>query len=191
MGEVVGREIDPRYVAAARDLAERSGTAAFTVQQVVAAAGGSLKGFYRGFAGKDDLLCAVLAEDCTDGAAILSTMVREHRGTEARVRGWVEGLFTLMTMGEEGYVAVLVREHHRLSETRPTDLDAAIEPLVAILVDELEAGGDVDPRATATWMFRLVLSAIHDVVTGVGDDRDALVARLWRFCWGGLDGVLR
>ncbi len=190
MSDTVATDTETRYVGAARRLAAETGTAAFTVQQVVVAAGGSLKGFYGGFAGKDDLLCALLAADCTDGAAILGEMVARRTGTEARVHAWIHGLFTLMTMGAPSYVGVLVREHRRLTETRPGDLDAAVEPLLRLLVDELTAGGDPDPQVTAGWVFQLVLVVIHEVVLDRVGDREDAVARLWRFCWGGIGGNL-
>jgi AcrR family transcriptional regulator len=190
VSDLVAEETETRYVGAARRLAAETGTASFTVQQVVLAAGGSLKGFYREYAGKDDLLCAMLAADCADGAAILGEMVARQTGTEARVHAWINGLFTLMTMGAPSYVGVLVREHRRLTETRPGVLDASVAPLIQLLVDELTAGGDPDPRVTAGWVFQLVLVAIHEVVLDRVRDPEDAVARLWRFCWGGIGGTL-
>jgi AcrR family transcriptional regulator len=190
VSDVVATETETRYLGAARRLAAETGTATFTVHQVVIAAGGSLKGFYREFAGKDDLLCALLAADCADGAAILGEMVARHTGTEARIHAWIEGLFTLMTMGAPSYVGVLVREHRRLTETRPGVLDASVKPLILLLVDELTAGGDPAPYVTAGWVFQLVLVVIHEVVLDRDVDREEAVARLWRFCWGGIGGAL-
>ena len=111
-------------------------------------------------------------------------------GTEARIHAWIEGLFTLMTMGAPSYVGVLVREHRRLTETRPGVLDASVKPLILLLVDELTAGGDPAPYVTAGWVFQLVLVVIHEVVLDRDVDREEAVARLWRFCWGGIGGGL-
>ena len=66
-----------RLVAAARDLANETGTAGFTVAQVAQRAGLSLKSFYRCFAGKDDLLVALLEEDSRLGSVILAEMVEQ------------------------------------------------------------------------------------------------------------------
>lgn len=177
-----------RCVDAARALAAETGSATFTVQQVVAEAGGSLKSFYRDFGGKDDLLCALFAEDCAAGADVLAGMVARHRSPRRRLRAWVVGLFTLMSAGESGYVAVLVREHRRLAETRPDELDAAVAPLVDLLRAELAAAGDTDPAGTARHVFGLTLLTIGDVELGRVDDLDAAVDSLWRFCWGGISG---
>ncbi|HEV3452605.1 MAG TPA: helix-turn-helix domain-containing protein, partial [Acidimicrobiia bacterium] len=59
-----------RLVVAARDLANETGSASFTVAQVAARAGVSLKVVYRYFASKDDLLVALLEEDSRIGAAL-------------------------------------------------------------------------------------------------------------------------
>src|SRR5437016_7632098 len=64
-----------RLVAAARELANETGTAAFTVTQVTERAGLSLKSFYRCFPGKDELLIALLEEDSRLGAAILAEAI--------------------------------------------------------------------------------------------------------------------
>ena len=61
-----------RLVAAARDLANESGSANFTVAQVALRAGLSLKSFYRCFRSKDDLLVALLAAESQIGAAFLA-----------------------------------------------------------------------------------------------------------------------
>src|SRR6266571_711560 len=61
-----------RVVAAARDLSDESGDAAFTVAQIAARAGVSLKSFYRCFAGKDEVLLALLEEESRAGAAMLT-----------------------------------------------------------------------------------------------------------------------
>src|ERR1700722_3726651 len=60
-----------RCVAAARELANQTSSAAFTVAQVAATANVSLKAFYRCFPGKDELLLALLEDDSRIGARVL------------------------------------------------------------------------------------------------------------------------
>jgi TetR/AcrR family transcriptional regulator len=52
-------EVTERLVESARELVWDAGGPSFTVTQVVAAAGTSLKSFYRCFASKDELLVAL------------------------------------------------------------------------------------------------------------------------------------
>src|ERR1700689_236163 len=80
-------------VEAARALMWETGTPMFTVTQVVAAAGTSLKSFYRCFESKDELLVALFEDDARRGAEALAMAVDRHDDPVARVRCAVEGLF--------------------------------------------------------------------------------------------------
>lgn len=158
------------FVAAARELAAETGSSAFTVQQVVERSGQSLKSFYRHFAGKDDLLLALVEEDIAVGALFLTELVDHHQRPERRVQAWVEGVFDLLAAGEQGYVAVLVREHRRLSEAHPDQMDAALAPFLDLLARDLAAAAATgtirpgDPARDARTVFDLVLTQIHQLV---------------------------
>ncbi len=181
-----------RLIDAARELATETGNAAFTVAEVSRRAGASLKGFYACFAGKDDLLLALLEEDSRVGATLVAEQVAAHDDPVDRLRAYVHGLFSLVAQpGELGYVGVLVREHRRLGEERPDDLRAALAPLVDLLAGEL-AGADAAGRATspdpardAQTVFGLLLTGVHEVTLGRRDPYDE-AADLWRLCWSGL-----
>jgi AcrR family transcriptional regulator len=184
-----------RVVDAARDLANETGSAAFTVAQVAARAEVSLKGFYRCFAGKDDLLVALLEEDSRLGASILREIVAAYRDPVERVHAYVTGVFELLTLpGALGYAGLLVREQRRLSESRPEDLRQALAPMIEVLGAEIEgaaAAGAVvspDPQRDARMVFALVLDGIHDVTRGESEPLDQ-AGSVWRFCWGGLRGL--
>jgi AcrR family transcriptional regulator len=183
-----------RIVDAARDLANETGTAAFTVAQVAARANLSLKSFYRCFAGKDDLLVALLEEDSRLGAAILSARVDAHQDPTARVHAYVTGVFELLTVpGALGYAGLLVREQRRLADSRPEDLRRALAPMIDVLVSEIAtaaasgAAASPDPERDARAVFALVLDGIHDVTRGVAEPLEE-ASFIWRFCWGGLRG---
>src|ERR1700689_1900278 len=64
-----------RCVAAARELASETTSAAFTVAQIAARANLSLKSFYRCFPGKDELLLALIEDDSQIGARALAQLV--------------------------------------------------------------------------------------------------------------------
>jgi AcrR family transcriptional regulator len=184
-----------RLVDAARDLANETGRAAFTVAQVTARAGLSLKSFYRCFAGKDDLLVALLEEDSRLGAGLLTEMVERDHDPVARVRASVIGVFDLLTHpGALGYASVLVREHRRLSENRPDELRRALAPMIAVIESEIAdataqgACASRDPERDAQLMFTLVLEGISDVTLGRAEPLEA-AAYLWSFCWAGLSGT--
>lgn len=182
-----------QFVAAARSLAAETGSSAFTVQQVVARSGQSLKSFYRHFEGKDDLILALLEEDIAVGALFLRELIDAHDDAVLRIRTWMTGLFELMAAGEHGYVAVLVREHQRLSEERPDAMDQAVSPFTDLLAAELDSGMQAglvrrgDAGRDARLLFRLVLGGIHELVLERDERTPADVAEyLWEFTWQGM-----
>jgi AcrR family transcriptional regulator len=177
-----------RCVAAARQLAGETGSAAFTVAQVAARADLSLKSFYRCFPGKDELLLALLEDDSQLGARVLAERVGVHRDPVAALRACVVELFTLSALtGQLGYASVLVREHRRLSEHYPLELQVALAPLVELLAEHIAAATTTpDPRRDGETMFRVILQGIDDVVVGRVADPQEHAEYLWNFCWGGL-----
>jgi len=172
-----------RLVRAARDLANESGSAAFTVTQVTARAGLSLKAFYGCFRGKDELLLALLAADSAIGAEVLGDRIGDRRGADA-VRAYVVELFDMLGLpGAAGYAGVLVREYLRLSEHYGDELRAALAPLLDLLARDLDSP---HPHRDALTMFGVLLGGIHDVVVRGSTERRALAEYLHRFCTQGI-----
>lgn len=178
-----------RFVEAARALMWEAGGPGFTVTQVVAAAGSSLKSFYRCFGSKDELLVALFADDARRGAEALAEVVG-RRPPADRLRSAVVGLFRFL--GDEGrlpYAAALVGEHLRLAQSRPESLAAVLEPFVALFEAEMGAAaarGEIRPgdhRRDARTVFHLVISHLHALVYHqIDDDPAVLSEELWAFC---------
>jgi TetR/AcrR family transcriptional regulator len=191
-GGDVGPSGDPRagrFVEAARALMWESGGPGFTVTQVVAAAGSSLKSFYRCFGSKDELLVALFADDARRGADALAAVVR-RRPPADRLRTAVVGLFGFL--GDEGrlpYAAALVGEHLRLAQSRPDALAAVLDPFLGLFESEMQAAagrGEIRPgdhRRDARTVFHLVISHLHALVYHQIDDEPAVLSEeLWTFC---------
>jgi len=172
-----------QLVGAARDLANETGSAAFTVAQVTRRAGLSLKAFYTCFHGKDDLLLALLAEDSGIGAGILEERVGARTGDAALV-AYVTELFDFLAIpGALGYAGVLVREHRRLTELHDSELRDALAPLVDLLARLIASD---DPKRDARTMFAVLLDGIHDVVVGRVADTGEHARYLAHFCMQGV-----
>jgi AcrR family transcriptional regulator len=179
-----------RLVDAARARMWDSGVPAFTVTQVVADAGTSLKSFYRCFAGKDELLVALFEDDARRGADALEAMVQAQRDPAERLQVAVVGLFRFITVdGRLPYAAALVREHLRLAESRPEELRMVLTPFVDLFARELrgaQRAGAVragDAERDARTLFHLVLSHLHALICHQIEDQPADVAAgLWEFC---------
>jgi AcrR family transcriptional regulator len=181
-----------RLLDAARELANETGGAAFTVAQVAERAGFSLKSFYRHFAGKDDLLIALIEEETPIGARLLSEAIEKYDKPVERMRSYIIGLFHMLTYpGALGYASVLVREHRRLSEARPDTLRAALAPLLRLLEEEIGSAtaagvcASPDPARDAETVFAVLLEGIYNVSLGRAEPREE-AEYLWGFCWAGL-----
>jgi AcrR family transcriptional regulator len=186
-------EVAERLVEAARQLTWEAGGPTFTVTQVVAAAGTSLKSFYRCFAGKDELLVALFEDDARRGASVLAELVDTGAQPTERLRQAVVGLFRFVSLDgrlpHAPYAAVLVGEHLRLAESHPDQLRAVLRPFVDLFESELaaaQAAGAVragDAAHDARTLFHLVVSHLHALICHQIDDEPAAVAEdLWRFC---------
>jgi AcrR family transcriptional regulator len=172
-----------RLVQAARDLANETGSAAFTVAQVTTRAGLSLKSFYRCFKGKDDLLLALLAADSAIGAGFLAERIGTRQGDDA-VHAYVVELFDMLLLpGALGYAGVLVREYLRLAEHHDAELRNALAPLLNLLASHLKT---TQPNRDALTMFGVLLGGIHDVVIGRTANTRELAEYLHRFCTKGV-----
>jgi AcrR family transcriptional regulator len=177
-----------QLVAAARALANETGSAAFTVAQLTSRAGLSLKAFYACFHGKDDLLLALLAEDSGLGADALAERIGDRDGDDA-LRVYVDELFGLVAIPEAiGYAGVLVREYRRLTELRDDELRDALAPLVDLLASYIRTD---DPKRDARTMFAVLLDGVHDVVVGRATDPQELARYLSTFCVSGIGGAQR
>ena len=182
-------ELSDRLVEAARALMWEAGGPAFTVSQVVAAAGSSLKSFYRCFASKDELLVALFEDDARRGADALAAMVAGSEPAD-RLRTAVVGLFRFITLdGQLPYAAALVGEHLRLAQSRPAELLAVMDPFVAVFERELDSAqraGTVragDPRRDARTLFHIVMSHLHALICHqIGEPPGAVADELWAFC---------
>jgi AcrR family transcriptional regulator len=179
-----------RCIAVARELANETSSAAFTVAQIATRANVSLKSFYRCFPGKDELLLALLEDDSHIGARVLAEGVGTRDDPVASLHACVTELFALLSVpGALGYAGVLVREHRRLSERYPLELRVALAPLIEMIAVHIAAATSTDdPRRDAETMFRILLQGIDDVIVGRVDDAIELGEYLWSFCWQGLEG---
>ncbi len=86
------------------------------------------------------------------------------------------------------------REHLRLAESRPHELQAALAPLRALLVEQLQSGitagemRDNDPDLQAALIYNLVSTTAHTELLaeeGETPDRERrrrLASEVWEFC---------
>lgn len=185
-------------VRAAYDLLDESGLEGLTIRAVLARAGLARRAFYERFQGKDDLVLAVF-ESSLRAAAI------QFRDITGRCAGPVEALEAVITgivvgqlgqdrMGANRRGAALSREHLRLAQTRPAELNSALEPLLDVIAGHVAEGVGqglfrrADPQLQARLIYNLVSTTVHTVLLaeegGAADpaEREGLAEDLWEFC---------
>lgn len=194
-----------QIVLAAYDLLEEDGLEGLTIRAVLKRTGLARRAFYENFAGKDDLVLAVFEETIRLAAELFSGQAQAQPSPRERLR-WIvtaivlgRGAIDAATTGDGSRRgAALSREHLRLAEARPADLQAALEPLLALMAhhigDGVAAGQfrPCDPHRHAVLIYNLVSTTMHTELLaqeGATHDREQrlqLAHDLWDFCCRGI-----
>ena len=165
-----------RCVAAARELATETSSAAFTVAQIAARAGLSLKSFYRCFPGKDELLLALLEDDSHIGARVLAQRIGtrdEPRGRAARVRHRALRADRRTRARSATRACSCASTAGSPSTTRSSCASRSRRSSSCSPSTSRPRPTSTDPRRDAETMFRVLLQGIDDVVVGRVDRRGA------------------
>jgi AcrR family transcriptional regulator len=190
-----------KIVQAAYELLEEQGLEGLTIRAVLKRTGLSRRAFYERFEGKDDLVLAVFEHTIRAAASHLTELVKATPDPMERLRVIVTSLvFGNLTLeapdGAQSNLrgAALSREHLRLAESRPADLQAALRPLHAVITQQLSDGmqarcvrGD-DPQRMAALVYNLVSTTVHTELLAQESarpdraQRARLAEDIWEFC---------
>jgi AcrR family transcriptional regulator len=190
-----------QIVAAAYELLEQNGLEGLTIRAVLEKTALSRRAFYERFTGKDDLMLAVFEQTIRLAASHYRRQVASLDDPLARLNLIVTcimlGQGSLEDAARESSHrrgAALSREHLRLAESHPDELQAALSPLLTLIVEQLSAGmqaGAVRPCAPqrlATLVYNLVSTTVHAELLSQqrsppGSARQQqLAADTWEFC---------
>ena len=188
-------------VAAAYELIDEGGLEDLTIRAVLKRTGLARRAFYEQFAGKDDLVLAVFEQAMRFAANMYGELVAPIADPVERLKTIIVSIGRGAASPEdvatgEGnrMAAALSREHLRLAESRPDELHHALQPLMALISDQLASGmaaGQVresDPARLALFIYNLVATTMHTELitqeaTGpAAERRDRLADELWEFC---------
>lgn len=192
-----GRQV----VEAAYELLLERGLEGLTIRAVLNRTGLSRRAFYERFAGKDDLVLAVFEETIRMATRFFEQQIHALPDPLQRL----ELIVTSLALGESRAAVpddaissriggALSREHLRLAESRPDDLQMALEPLIALIArqlsDAMEAGlvRRADPQRLAMLVYNLVSTTVHTELLAeeraMSDraQRARLAADVWTFC---------
>jgi AcrR family transcriptional regulator len=183
---------------AAYALLDEEGLEGLTIRAVLKRTGLARRAFYERFAGKDDLVLAVFEETLKEAAVFLESETAACPNALDQVRVIVYGL-VLGSQPEEARIGIrrisaVVREHMRLAQTRPAELEHALAPLLGVIADKISAGiragqlREADPALQATLIYNLIASTVHiELLMEESGElasyrRQRLADEIWEFC---------
>ena len=184
-----------QIVDAAIELIEEKGSA-FTIQELAKHARVALQTFYRHFAGKDELLLAVIEQTISGSMVGFQARAMEEPDPLGRLRVYITA--TVSTLDNESQDAsrrFITAEHYRLHQLFPDELTAANRAFTEMLIPEIRAATELgqlapnDVEADAWFVTELVMATFHHYAYASHSvPTDQLVENLWRFCYAGLGG---
>ncbi|KHK93099.1 TetR/AcrR family transcriptional regulator [Novosphingobium malaysiense] len=189
-------------IQAAYDLLDESGLEGLTIRAVLSRTGLARRAFYECFQGKDDLVLAVFDSSLRAAALqfreVTARCASPEEALKTIVRNIVVGQLGQDHVGANRRGAALSREHLRLAQTRPGELQSALQPLLDLIagyVSEGMAEGEfrkADSQLQARLIYNLVSTTVHTMLLaeeeGMGDrrEREELADAIWEFCRRGV-----
>jgi AcrR family transcriptional regulator len=185
---------------AAFELVDEKGTSEFTIQEVVDRSKQSLRGFYQYFAGKDELLFALLEESVRESVEDIRTAVESEpqplerlRAFTIRLHEWCEPLGTQRKRGAHNRLPIS-EFSLQLAVKDPERLAAVMTPLSRMLIELLDAAvaanavSVADTRRAALLIQQTVMYSwlMHRLAGKTSVHVSAEDA--WAFCLDGLRG---
>ncbi len=196
-----GDERRQQIVTAAYRLLDEAGLEGLTIRAVLARTGLARRAFYDCFSGKDDLVLAVFETSLQGAAEYYSALARQLNDPLETIREIAQGIVLAryafeQDLGEamDRRSAAMAREHLRLAETRPDELQAALRPLLDLIAAQVREGirtgqcREADPDLQARLVYNIVATTAHtELIAGDGggsdrERRQVLAKSLWEFC---------
>jgi len=168
-----------RILAATVRVMERVSPEPPRVSDIVAEAGSSKKAFYRYFAGKDELLLAVLERGVSIIVSYLEHQMAKEEHAEDKIARWITGALAqvadphLMSMSRALAVQLAVS-----ADTGPDE--DVMAPMRALLLAPVTELGSDDRDADA--IFRITAATMRRYVASTRPPDQADIDHLVRFC---------
>ena len=184
-------------VQAAWDLIDERGSTEFTVQELLARSGQSVRVFYQCFSGKDELLLALLEDSIGEQAGDLRAVVDQETEPLARLRAYTMRLYHWSQPGDTddklgSHMTRPVAEFAvQLANLDPAHVEAAFEPvnrLLLELLDDAVAAGvirAVNTERAAGLLKQLVMYSWHRNRYIKDPELRVSADEIWDFCLHG------
>ncbi len=173
-----------RILAAAVRVMQGAGSNTPRVSDIVAEAGSSKKAFYRYFAGKDDLMLAVLERGVGIIVSYLEHQMAKEDRPEDKIARWITG--ALAQVADPHLLSMSRAVAGQISLLSDTGHDDVMGPMRDLLIGPVTALGGDDPLRDADAVFQLTAAAMRRRVDSTARPSAADVDHLVRFCLRGL-----
>ena len=189
-----------RFLDAAFELIDEKGTTEFTIQEVIDRSKQSLRGFYRYFDGKDELLLALFEETVRESVEDIGAVVEAEaepierlRAFTIRLHEWCEPVETPRKRGRHNRRPIS-EFSAQLAVNHPERVQAAVEPISRILLDLLDGAvlanaiKVADTRRAAALVLRTVMYSWFGNRLVQNPRVRPSAEETWEFCLHGLRG---
>ncbi len=192
-----------RFLAAAQDLLQETGSTDFTVQQLVERTRMSLRSFYQHFGSKDELLLVLFQEALGTAVTVWRQLSDVSPDPVERMRIVVTSLYgtpTSVTQTEQTRaMRALALYHLQLADEKPDDFASVLAPLNGLVLEIVKDGvgrglfrADLAPEALAVLVVQsLVSSTILYLLNDHLMSAPLTADELWAFLRAGLEAEPR
>ncbi len=174
-----------RILAAAVRVMERVAPEPPRVSDIVTEAGSSNKAFYRYFAGKDDLILAVMERGVAIVVSYLQHQMAKESRPEDKVARWIEGMLAqvadphLISMSRAAAGQMSAGANWRAA-------DHMMRPLRDLLIEPIAALGSADVGRDVEAVFSCTAATMRRYVGSADRPGPADIEHLVQFCLRGL-----
>ena len=172
-----------RILAAAVRVMARVAPEAPRVSDIVTEAGSSNKAFYRYFAGKDDLILAVMERGVAIVVSYLQHQMAKESRPEDKVVCWIEG--ALAQVADPHLISMSRAAAGQMSNWRAADREM-LRPLRDLLVEPVTALGSTDADRDVEAVYGCTVALMRRYVGSADRPARKDIEHLVRFCLLGL-----
>ncbi|WP_373142209.1 TetR/AcrR family transcriptional regulator [Mycobacterium marinum] len=172
-----------RILAAAVRVMERAAPEPPRVSDIVAEAGSSNKAFYRYFAGKDDLILAVMERGVAIVVSYLEHQMAKESRPDTKIARWIEG--TLAQVADPHLISMSRAAAGQLSNWLATDREM-LRPLRDLLTAPVTALGSSDVDRDVEAVYGCTVATMRRYVGSTEQPGRDDIEHLVRFCLLGL-----
>lgn len=172
-----------RILAAAVRVMERAAPEPPRVSDIVAEAGSSNKAFYRYFAGKDDLILAVMERGVAIVVSYLDHQMAKESRPQDKVARWIEG--ALAQVVDPHLLSMSRAAAGQLTHWRAADQEM-MRPLRELLLDPIAELGSTDVDRDVEAVFGCTTATMRRYVGSADRPAPADIEHLVHFCLRGL-----